>query len=533
MRKRLLRPVSLFIAVCLVVGVLVGCEAESAQNLVVSLVADNTERAIQFDAPITVGEALREADIELGTLDEVNPPLFTQIANGMRITVARVQQTTECENQEIPFREQRISNEGLRAGEERLGQAGQNGIEQVCFRITIRDGRRLDPVEISRTLVTAPQDLVIYVGPSGELDPVQLPGTLAYVSSGNAWIIRGSSTNKRPLTDSADIDERVFRLSADGRQLLFARIAPAAQREASFNRLWLIADTSRESDPIALVPENVLYADWVPGAENTISYSTGEPRAAAPGWVSLNDLWLMRIDTQTGASVGLRELVPDSQGGLYGWWGTEFQWSPDGSRLAWTRADSMGVVNLDTGDLIPLLSYPAFNTRQSWSWRASVSWTPDASLLLTTIHGDPIGSEPAQSSPVFHVAAADPTGSFSAPIVMNAGIWSMPRFSPFQTQGNRINGSMAYLKARDLSNSINETAEYDLMIADRDGSNARVVFPPRGQPGLTAAAALTWSPDASMIAFIYQGNLWVIDVASDVPHQITLDGRASRPVWTR
>jgi Tol biopolymer transport system component len=530
MRSAILR--TLFV-LGLAVGVLVGCETQPEQRIVVALVADGRERAIQQDAPITVGELLRAADIELGTLDEVNPPLFTQIADGMRITVARVQQTTECENQDVPFREQRILNEGLSAGEERLGQAGQNGVEQVCYRVTTRDGRRLDPVETSRTLVTAPQDLVIYVGPTGELDPVPIPGTLAYVSSGNAWIIRGNSTAKRPLTDSADIDPRVFRLSADGRQLLFARIAPQAQRAASFNRLWLLADTTRDAPPVALVPENVLYADWVPGAENTISYSTGEPRTAAPGWESYNDLWLMRIDPVSGASVGLRQLVENSQGGLYGWWGTEFQWSPDGSRLAWSRADSTGIVNLDTGDLIPVLTYPVFNTRQSWSWRASVSWTPDASLMLTTIHGDPIGSEPAESSPAFHVAAADPTGTFSVSMVENAGIWSMPRFSPFQNDGTEVRGAMAYLKARDLSNSINEAAEYDLMLADRDGSNARAVFPPLGQPGVTAAAGITWSPDGTMIAFIYQGNLWVIDVISDVAHQLTLDGRASRPVWTR
>jgi hypothetical protein len=297
--------------------------------------------------------------------------------------------------------------------------------------------------------------------------------------------------------------------------------------------LWLLPDTTREAQPTALVPQNVLYADWVPGAENTISYSTGEPRAAAPGWESYNDLWIMRLDPVTGDSVGLRELVSRSQGGLYGWWGTEFQWSPDGSRLAWTRADSMGLVDLNTGALNPLLTYPVFNTRQSWSWRATVSWTPNANLLLTTVHGDPIGSEPPESSPAFHVAAADPNGSFSVNIVENAGIWSMPRFSPLQSAGDRVVGAMAYLKARDLANSINDSAEYDLIIADRDGSNARRLFPAAGQPGLTASAGLTWSPDGTMLAFIYQGNLWVIDAASGIAHQLTLDGRASRPVWTR
>jgi uncharacterized protein YabE (DUF348 family) len=184
----------LSIIIALAAGILVGCESRTSSAIVVSLVADGRERAVQQPSPVTVGELLRSANIELGALDEVNPPLFTQITNGMRITVARVQQTTECQNQDIPFREQRILNEGLRPGEERLGQAGQNGVEQVCYRVTVRDGRRLDPVEISRTLVTTPQDLVIYVGPTGELDTIPIPGTLAYVSSGNAWLMRGNRT---------------------------------------------------------------------------------------------------------------------------------------------------------------------------------------------------------------------------------------------------------------------------------------------------------------------------------------------------
>jgi hypothetical protein len=180
------------------------------------------------------------------------------------------------------------------------------------------------------------------------------------------------------------------------------------------------------------------------------------------------------------------------------------------------------------------LTYPVFNTRQPWSWRATVSWSPDTSLLLTTIHGDPIGSEPAESSPAFHVAAAAVDGSFSTPIAENTGIWSLPIFSPISVEDDpQLGGFIAYLKARDISNSIGETAEYDLILADRDGSNARVLFPEPNLPGLTAQAGITWSPDGTQIAMIYEGNLWTVDVTSGIAHKLTLDGSASRPVWVR
>ena len=518
--------------VCVFLLVLASCtSAEDSNSLLVTLAADGQERSYPQPIAITVDEFLRQMNVELGTLDEVTPPLFTQISDGMRITVTRVEETQECENQSIPFHENRIPNEGLAPGEERVGQAGQSGVEEVCYRVTIRDGQSAERITIRTTVITAPQDAVIYVGPTGELDPVEIEGTLAYVSNGNAWVMRGNSNNKRVLTTDGDLDSRVFSLTPDGRQLLFSR--QSSDPETYFNQLWLINDsTSASAEPIALPPQNVLYADWVPGQADTLSYSSGEITSNSPGWQAYNDLWLMRIDPNSGSSLNARQLVDRSSGWLYSWWGTGFQWSPDGGRLAWVRADSMGLVNTDTGEFETLLTYPVFSTgRQPWSWRANVSWSPDGNLILTTVHGLPIGSEPAETSPAFHNTVADLSGVFNVDVVQNAGIWSKPKYSPMVGE---TGGYIAYLRARDLANSISESAEYDLVVADRDGSNAHVVYPAPGQAGLTADAPFfTWSPSGTQIAFIYGGNLWVVDVESGVAHQLTLDRGASNPIWTQ
>jgi hypothetical protein len=68
---------------------------------------------------------------------------------------------------------------------------------------------------------------------------------------------------------------------------------------------------------------------------------------------------------------------------------------------------------------------------------------------------------------------------------------------------------------------------------DRDGSNARFVFPPEGQVGLSANEAIAWSPDARLIAIVYQGNLWLIDPDTGVNQQITGDGLSAQPRWAR
>lgn len=507
--------------------------AEDQSSFLVTLVADGRELTYEYTLPVTVDEFLQDAEIELGELDRVEPERFTQIRDGMRVTVVRVVEQTECQEQEIPYQTRRVLNEGLEPGEELLGQAGLNGVEEICYRVLIEDNARRDPVEISRVVLTEPQNEVIYVGPTGQLDPVPIVGTLAYINNRNAWVMSGSSGAKRPLTTTSDLDRRVFSLSPQGRQLVFTRETRNSDRESFLNQLWMLTDVSQDQEPVQLVPEDVLWASWVPGRENFISYTTGEARQAAPGWQAFNDLWLMRLDPQTGEALSITEVLEPSSGGLYGWWGTVYEWSADGASLGWVRADSIGTVDLETGELQPLLQFPLFNTRSDWSWRATLSWSPDNQLILTTVHGEPISNEPPEFSPVFHVAITDIAGSFQTEVFQNTGIWASPRYSPlFTPTGSDFTvGRLAYLQARDITNSINAQAEYDLIVADRDGSNARKIFPEDGQPGLTAPQNLAWSPDGRQIAFIYQGNLWIVDVETGIAHQLTLDGGASHPVW--
>jgi hypothetical protein len=522
---------------------LAGCRTtQPTPQIRVSVVADGRERTFLLPGPTTVGEFLRDpkVDIQLGDLDRINPPQFTQITDGTRITIARVTEQNECEQSEIPYKQTTALNEGLQPGEQRIVQAGQGGVLEICYRVSVVDGVPGERVETNRTVIRDAQDEIIYIGPTGEIEPVPIVGTLAYINNGNAWIMRTSSTTKRPITTESDLDPRVFSLSADGQQLLFTRKSVGEDATSSFNQLWSIQDVSQPSPAVALIPSNILYADWVPGLENTISYSTGEPREATPGWLAFNDLWQMRIDPTNGDSLSVKQIIERSTGGLYGWWGTRFQWSPDGTRLAWAQANGIGLVNLEDGTLDSgLMTYAVLRPVGDWSWRATLSWSPDGNLLLSTVHGAPTGSELAESSPVFNVAVSDTGGTFATDVIPNAGIWAAPQYSPLLSDTNSQfpKGYLAYLMARDPFSSIN--GEYDLMVADRDGSNPRTIFPPSGRLGLTAQQSIfqnqefVWSPDGRQIALIYQGNLWVVDVESMIAHQLTLDGGASNPVWAR
>lgn len=528
-------------AMALIAGwvALAGCApvAEPPRAMTITLIADGLSQTYAQQELVTVGEFLEKLQFQLGELDRVNPELFTQLSDGMRITVRRVREEEYCETRALPYQRRTVPNEGVPVGEERIFQPGANGQEQVCYRVVIQDGVRGEPIQTGQaTVLVQPQDEIVYVGPTISLDPVDFIGTIAYINSGNVWVMKGNSQTRRPLTTSGDVDPlRAFSLSDDGNRLLFTRRPPDATGFA--NELWFINDTNQfEPRPLQLRPVNILYAEWVPGRNNVIAYSRAEPRETSPGYSAYNDLWLITIDPQTGLDIEIRPVIEEASGGggPYPWWGRQYAWSPDGERLAWIHADAVGLVNLNTGELgAPLVSYEVFNPRADWSWRTSVSWSPDGQRLATTVHGPPIGRESPDRSPVFNVALVAVDGSFKAEWVEQAGIWSLPRFSPFVEQADGFpKGYLAYMQARQPLDSISDLAEYDLIVADRDGSNARRVFPPSSQAGIRSRD-YAWSPDGTQIVLVYQGNLWLVDVETTVARQLTSDGNATRPVWKR
>ncbi len=529
-------PVNRLLPITLFLALLVGCaQAPSAPSYDVRVNVDGEERLYSLSRALTVDQLLEYAGIELEALDRISHPLVAQIADGMLITIRRVREEEVCERQEVAYERLLLPKEGLPIGGRQLGQAGAPGLTEACYRVVFEDGEEARRDLIDQPLIIRePVAEIMYTGLDQSVAALEIAGRLSYINHSNAWTVAGNTSKKTALTAGKQLDSLVFHQNGAGNLLLFT--SETDPTDDFFNELWMAA-TDGSAAPQRLAPSDVLYAEWRPRSSNTLAYSTGEPSPGDPAWKALNNLWLMRVDLESGRALTIEEALPESSGGFYGYWGTHFAWSPLGDQMAWARPDGFGLVDFERRRNLSLADYAVFHSARTWVWITSLSWSFDGKLLASTMHGLPLGNEPAETSPIFNIAVTSADGRFSAPLRLETGMWASPRFSPrLPTATGDSEGYLAWLQARAPRNSM--SGEYDLMIADRDGSNRRLLFPPPGEPGIQKRdAGLTpkdfaWSPDARHIALTYLGDIWLVNIEAGSSTQLTFDGGSSNPVWT-
>lgn len=513
---------------------LAGCLAPKGtrEEIIVSVNADGQSLPIEIPAGTNVEDALNQAEITLGEFDRVEPPPYTLIDEGDEIKITRVQEEFTTKEEIIPFEEQIVRNESLAEGEKRLIQVGENGLREITYRTVYENGVEISNSAVKRVTLKKATPQITMVGVQAIFAPIPAPGVIAYLSGGNAWIMEDSTANRRPLVTTGDLDGRIFSLSPNAGWLLYTRKSEKDPAE-EINTLWAVSTTGSPKDPISLGVSNVVhFAGWRPNAGTRIYYSTVEPRAAAPGWQANNDLY--QVSFSAGWSTTPKEIIEANAGGIYGWWGVNFLWSPNGRTLAYARPDSIGLVNIEQGEFEPLLDITEFSTHSDWAWIPGISWGADSRTLFTVTHAPSSNLVSLEESPFFDLGAVPITKSRNITLAAQSGMFAYPSSSPLRPSGKENIYQLAYLQAVFPSQS--ESSRYRVMVMDRDGSNRRALFPSEDAQGIKPQTPV-WAPDpipgqeGDFLALVYQGNLWLIDSGSGQAHQITGDGLITRIDW--
>jgi hypothetical protein len=510
----------------------------TAQTISIPVYVAGEEKLAQIPVGSNVQQALNAAGVALNSMDRTEPDIFTPLEAGGEVRVIRVTEEFEVRQQVIPFQHKTVRNESLPEENEIYLQRGKNGLEEITYRYVYEDGQAVDEgTPVKRHVMEEPVPEIIMVGIQSPFIPVAVPGELVYLRDGNAWMIEETTANRRAVVTTGDLDGRVLSLSSDGGWLLFTR---KSEEEGQINRLWAADIQAEEPNLIDLEVSNVIhFADWVPGSNSKVVFSTVEPRSAAPGWQANNDLNALTFSPNGWVSKWQdKPILEANSGGVYGWWGTTFAWAPDGQNLAFARPDRVGMLNFDEGTLTTLKEIVPMQTGGDWAWVPGISWGANGNVLYIVDHGGSPGVLSPEESQVFDLGAILVETGDTFNLVSQTGMFAYPLVSPPHPQPSGENAyQIAYLQAAFPNQS--ENSHYQLVLMDRDGSNRQVLFPPDERSGGLAPQKEwgAWSPDLMpesdhyAIAVILQGNLWLVDTQTGTGQQITSDGLTSRVIW--
>ena len=506
----------------------------------VTVLADHNEYKINLSVGSTVQQALKIAAVSLAETDKVEPILSTVLEDHTQVVVRRVKEEFYTEQVVLSFEHQELKNEALPEGERRLSQAGMNGLEEITYRRLFEDGVVVATNVFTTTILQEPKPEIEMVGTRSMTEAIALPGTLGYISAGNAWLIQSTTANRKLVISTGDLDGRIFSLSLDGKYLLFTRFITTPE---SINSLWL-ADI--KSEPIRiqdLKVNNVIHFAAFNDASTRLAFSTADWQVGAPGWRANNDLSELMIYPD-GTIASPEQILAPSAGGVYGWWGTEYAWSPDGLKFLFMRPDRVGIFDRQSETETSIVDIEPYQTGGNWAWTPSAAWSPDGKAVYTVDHVEN-GTAGLVESQRFDLITLPSAGGAIKTLVKDVGMFAQPVPSPdFRSAGefeslpgennDQAEYSVAYLQS--LQPGKSDTSTYRLSSISQWGTDQKDLFPNAGEEGITPQR-VAWSPTSVDeagnfgIALVYKGNIWIIDAGTVIAQQITRDGLTTRIDW--
>ncbi|NLI04468.1 MAG: DUF348 domain-containing protein [Actinomycetaceae bacterium] len=186
---------------------------------------DGEELTLTTTSGTTVAQALEDAGIELGELDEVSLPLNTRLESNVTITIVRVTTALVSEDFEVEYETVREDDSSLAQGTEKVETEGQNGVGTRTYTVYYRDGEEANWEMTVEAVTTQPVNEVIRVGTR----------TSSSSSSGGSFTPPANAAPVAPGTSRAIAAEMV---AARGwSESEFACLDTLWQRESGWNHL--------------------------------------------------------------------------------------------------------------------------------------------------------------------------------------------------------------------------------------------------------------------------------------------------------
>jgi len=113
---------------------------------------------------VTVGEALRDLEVAYDGDDEVTPGLGTEIDDGSRLRLVRIDKRTRRVQVDVAPDTVVRHDDDLLEGRTKVLRAGRDGVRVDTYRVVLADGERRDRTRVASAMRTEPVDRVVVRG---------------------------------------------------------------------------------------------------------------------------------------------------------------------------------------------------------------------------------------------------------------------------------------------------------------------------------------------------------------------------------
>lgn len=127
-------------------------------------VSDAQVEKTVYTALGTVGEVLEQHGIALDQNDEIVPAVEEQVEPGSVIEISRVEVVEVAEERTLGYETVEKATDHLEKGKTEIVTEGQNGLEKVTYRVTMKNGVETEREQIATEVVSEPVDKVVAVG---------------------------------------------------------------------------------------------------------------------------------------------------------------------------------------------------------------------------------------------------------------------------------------------------------------------------------------------------------------------------------
>jgi resuscitation-promoting factor RpfB len=140
----------------------------------ITVVADGDERPFTTTA-LTIREALRELDLELGDRDLIEPGPEERVVNGLELVIKRVKVDEETVTITVEHETKRKSDDSLYKDQSKVEREGKDGKIERVVEIVYVDGKKTDEKVLSETVVAEAVDRIVVVGTKARPAPSPSP----------------------------------------------------------------------------------------------------------------------------------------------------------------------------------------------------------------------------------------------------------------------------------------------------------------------------------------------------------------------